>query len=176
MGQLSSLLVLLCSAWMLIGCGAQPTTGIQPPTGQQTELEKIQGTWRLDLGKRGYVLKEISSGREVVSHYDRKGRLTAQHSAAIDVIRVSPESAPAVRVFSFKELQVTSGSQPAWPHDQTKGHYIYTCDGNRFVEYQWSVGELHVNAKPRVVVWRREVTSAQPVYSPTTTQPDIYRF
>lgn len=174
MAFLRPLLVLLGALLALPACGPAP----QVQTTEDPDLQQIQGSWRLELGRRGHVIKQITGNQEVVSHYDRKGVLQAQHSASIGVQRIYQD--PPVRVFYFSQLVVSLGELPAWPHDQTKGHYVYTCDGTRFVEYQWSVGDLHVNATPRVVVWRRDdfaspvpyLTPAPVAPAPGTTYPD----
>jgi hypothetical protein len=166
MGSLRSLLLWISAASVMTACASVPP----PPPAEDPDLKQIQGTWRLDMGRKGHVLKQIVGTQEVVSHYDGKGNLAAQHTATIGVRRIYQE--PPVRVFYFQDLVVSMGDLPVWPHDQTRGEYIYSCDGNRFVEYQWSVGDLHLNAKPRVVVWKRDDYAAAPAYvPPTTTAP-----
>ncbi len=180
MGLPRSIMLLASVVMALSACQTPPP--VQPA--DDPDLKQIQGTWRLDLGRRGHVLKQINGTQEVVSHYDRKGNLTAQHAATIGVRRIFQD--PPVRVFFFQDLKVSLGDAPAWPHDQTKGEYIYSCDGIRFVEYQWSVGDLHVNASPRAVIWKRDDFAAPPAYLPPTattpaasgypaTPPNIYQ-
>ena len=80
-----------------------------------------------------------------------------------------------VRVFYFQKLVVNVGLPPPFPHNQTSGQYVYSCDGSRFAEYQWTVGELPTtpNARPRVVVWTRDYSASPylPVMPLYTSDP-----
>ena len=97
---LRSLLLLVSAAAVMTACGSAPPK----PPGGDPDLKQIQGAWRLDMGRKGHVLKQITGNQEVVSHYDRKGKLTAQHTATIGVRRIHQE--PPVRVFFFGELSI----------------------------------------------------------------------
>jgi len=163
--MLSFALVLTLS----MGCGAPP---VQSAPTENSDLAQIQGTWKRNLGRKGHILKQISGNREIISHYDRRGRLTAEHSAEIGVDR---RESPLIRVFHWRNLAVSMGGQPAWPHNQTEGQYVYACDNTRFIEYQWSVGDLPAAANPRIVVWKRVDYGTSPApgaaYAPPQPQP-----
>jgi hypothetical protein len=170
MGRLWPMLSLALAVAVALstGCGASP---VQPKSVDNPDLAQIQGTWKRNLGRKGHILKQISGSREIISHYDRRGRLTAEHSAEIGVGR---RESPLIRVFHWRNLVVSMGGQPAWPHNQTEGQYVYACDNARFIEYQWSVGDLPAAAKPRIVVWKRAdygTTPAPAAYAPPQPQP-----
>lgn len=131
--------------------------------GTPDDLLKVQGRWERDLfglaGQRtGRAVKDISGNHETITLYDLEDHITHRHKVEFKL-----EMAGAVKLFTFKNLEVTDGVDKG---RKTPGpiSYIYRVDAKQFVE-AWGFLPGQKTHPAEMYTWSRGKTAATPASS-----------
>ena len=116
-------------------------------------MQRVQGTWEFQVrDAQGQLLRRlvrsIAGRRETVTHFDPNGMVLHSHTADITVARTGD-----VRVFMFRNLQVTAGPRAGAVQEQV-GRYAYRVEADDFYEIQGLL--IGQEKQPLAVVrWKR---------------------